>query len=94
MKRISAALAAFGLMAGLCLAAPTQARAQEALIEQALRALFATCKDIADPTQKDECVSQAEAKSKLGQGKRADQAAAGATNKAKAMGEKKRKRRN
>ena len=71
MKRISAALAAFGLMAGLCLAAPTQARAQEALIEQALRALFATCKDIADPTQKDECVSQA-----------------------KAMGEKKRKRRN
>ena len=94
MKRISAALAAFGLMAGLCLAAPTQARAQEALIEQALRALFATCKDLADPTQKDECVSQAEAKSKLGQGKRADQAAAGATNKAKAMGEKKRKRRN
>ncbi len=94
MKRISAALAAFGLMAGLCLAAPTQARAQEALIEQALRALFATCKDIANPTQKDECVSQAEAKSKLGQGKRADQAAAGATNKAKAMGEKKRKRRN
>ncbi len=93
MKRISAALAAFGLMAGLCLAVPTQARAQEALIEEALRALFATCKDIADPTQKDECVRQAEAKSKLGQQKRADQAA-GAKKKASAMGEKKKKRRN
>ena len=88
MKRILTALAAFGLMAGLCLAVPTQARAQEALIEEALRALFATCKDIADPTQKDECVSQAEAKSKSA-GK-----AAGAKNKAAAMGEKKRKRRN
>jgi|AP95_1055475.scaffolds.fasta_scaffold66890_2 hypothetical protein len=94
MKRILTPLAAFGLMAGLCLAVPTQARAQEALIEEALRALFATCKDIANPTQKDECVSRAEAKSKLGQGKPADQAAAGTTNKAKAMGEKKRKRRN
>lgn len=88
MKRILTALAAFGLMAGLCLAVPTQARAQEALIEEALRALFATCKDIADPTQKDECVSQAEAKSKSA-GK-----AAGAKNKAAAMGEKKNKRRN
>lgn len=88
MKRISNALAAFGLMAGLCLAVPTQARAQEALIEEALRALFATCKDIANPTQKDECVSQAEAKSKSA-GK-----AAGAKNKAAAMGEKKNKRRN
>ncbi len=88
MKRILTALAAFGLMAGLWLAVPTQARAQEALIEEALRALFATCKDIADPTQKDECVSQAKAKSKSA-GK-----AAGAKNKAAAMGEKKNKRRN
>ena len=88
MKRISATLAAFGLMAGLCLAVPTPTRAQESLIEEALRTLFATCKEIADPTQKDECVRQAEAKSKSA-GK-----AAGAKNKAGAMGEKKNKRRN
>ena len=88
MKRILTALAAFGLMASVCLAVPTQARAQETLIDEALRALFATCKDIADPTQKDECVSQAKAKSKSA-GK-----AAGAKNKAAAMGEKKNKRRN
>ena len=88
MKRILTALAAFGLMASVCLAVPTQTRAQETLIEEALRALFATCKEIADPTQKDECVRQAEAKSKSA-GK-----AAGAKNKAAAMGEKKNKRRN
>lgn len=88
MKRILTALAAFGLMASVCLAVPTQARAQESLIEEALRILLGACKDIADPTQKDECVSQAKAKSQSA-GK-----AAGAKNKAAAMGEKKRKRRN